>query len=57
MLVIYCRALTQLTVEILDTPFLTVGNRIVHLMIIQMIVRRRVFVLSVRLIHTEGHQM
>lgn len=57
MLLICCRALTQLTVEILDTPFLTVGNLIVHLMIIRMIVRHRVFVLSVRLIHTEGHQM
>ena len=57
MLLIYCRALTPLTVEILDTPFLIVGNLIVHLMTIQMIVRRRVFVLSVPLIHTEGHQM
>ena len=57
MLLIYCRASTQLTVEILDTTFLTVGNLIVHLMIIQMIVRHQVFVLSVHLIHTEGHQM
>ena len=57
MLPLCCRALTQLTVEILGTPFLTVGNLIVHLMIIRMIVRHRVFVLSVHLIRTEGHQM